>query len=237
MTKIFCAIDTSDIQKASTLADQMQAAGCGIKLGLEFFYTHGPAGVQKMREAFADLPLFLDLKLKDIPTTVQRAMAGLVPLNVDYLNLHATGGFEMMRAAFEAVQEESAKGKVTAPKILAVTILTSLEDSELAETGMSDLSMTEHVVSLAKLAKRAGLAGTVNAGHEISAIRGACGNDFVLMVPGIRPLDAAAGDQKRVMSPMGAFQAGATHLVIGRPITAANNPAEAAARILQSIGG
>lgn len=237
MTSVFCAIDTADMDRAQQLAAQMQSVGCGIKLGLEFFYAHGPEGLRKIRGAHPDVPLFLDLKLKDIPTTVQRAMAALVPLGVDYLNLHATGGFEMMRAALESVQEESARLKITAPKILAVTILTSLEDSELKETGMADIDMAEHVVSLAKLAKRAGLAGTVNAGHEISAIRAACGDDFVLMVPGIRPLDSAAGDQKRVMSPAGAFHAGATHLVIGRPITGAADPCAAARQILQSLGG
>lgn len=237
MTRIFCAIDTTDMDRAQQLAAQMQSAGCGIKLGLEFFYARGPEGLRRIRGAHPDLPLFLDLKLKDIPTTVQRAMAALVPLGADYLNLHATGGLEMMRAALDSVEEESARLKITSPKILAVTILTSLEESELKETGMSGAGMAEHVVSLAKLAKRAGLAGTVNAGHEITAIRAACGDDFVLMVPGIRPLDIAAGDQKRVMSPAGAFHAGATHLVIGRPITGDPNPAAAASRILQSLGG
>lgn len=235
MTKIFCAIDTPDHARALALAGNMAAVpGCGLKLGLEYFSSNGIAGVAAIRKAFADVPLFLDLKYHDIPNTVASAFRVFAGLGVDYLNLHAAGGREMMQAANAALIEEAQKQAVTAPKLLAVTVLTSLDDDNLRSVGQQ-VPARDQVLRLASLTKESGLAGIVCSAHEISVIREHLGPDFVLMVPGIRPAGAAVGDQKRVMTPQEALQAGATHLVIGRPITGAPDPAAAAAEIIASV--
>lgn len=231
---IFCAIDTTDIDRAIAIAAAMQRAGCGIKLGMEFFNSHGPQGVRQIKEAYQDLPLFLDLKYHDIPNTVAGAMRAVTYLGVDYVNIHASGGFDMMRAANDAVNEEADKQGCEPPKILAVTILTSLDDEALKALGQVT-PVQEQVVRLAQLTQKAGLSGIVCSAHEIEAIRSVCGSEFVLMVPGIRPSGSAIGDQKRVMTPEQALQKGATHLVIGRPITGAEDPALAALDIIASL--
>lgn len=235
MTKIFCALDTPDQSRATALAQSLsQVAGCGIKLGLEYFSANGAAGVAAIRKAFPDLPLFLDLKYHDIPNTVAQAYRALAGLGVEYINLHAAGGREMMQAANTAIRDEAAKLNVKAPQVLAVTVLTSLDDKNLTEVGQATPA-ADQVVRLAKLTKDCGLAGIVCSAHEITRIRSELGSDFVLMVPGIRPAGSDAGDQKRVMTPGEAFAAGATHLVIGRPITGAPDPAAAAAAILADL--
>lgn len=235
MTKIFCAIDTPDHARALRLAGNMaDVPGCGIKLGLEYFSSNGIAGVAAIRKSFPDVPLFLDLKYHDIPNTVASAFRVFAGLGVDYLNLHAAGGREMMLAANRALIEEAAKLSARAPLLLAVTVLTSLDDANLVSVGQQTPA-SDQVVRLATLTKDSGLAGIVCSAHEISVIRKTLGNDFVLMVPGIRPAGADAGDQKRVMTPDEAFKAGATHLVIGRPITGAEDPAAAAACILGGL--
>lgn len=235
MTKIFCALDTPDQSRATALAQSLsQVVGCGIKLGLEYFSANGAAGVNAIRTAFPDLPLFLDLKYHDIPNTVAQAYRALAGLGVEYINLHAAGGREMMQAANTAIRDEAAKLNVKAPQVLAVTVLTSLDDKNLTEVGQATPA-ADQVVRLAKLTKDCGLAGIVCSAHEITRIRSELGSDFVLMVPGIRPAGSDAGDQKRVMTPGEAFAAGATHLVIGRPITGAPDPAAAAAAILSDL--
>lgn len=235
MTKIFCALDTPDQSRATALAQSLsQVVGCGIKLGLEYFSANGAAGVNAIRTAFPDLPLFLDLKYHDIPNTVAQAYLALAGLGVEYINLHAAGGREMMQAANTAIRDEAAKLNVKAPQVLAVTVLTSLDDKNLTEVGQATPA-ADQVVRLAKLTKDCGLAGIVCSAHEITRIRSELGSDFVLMVPGIRPAGSDAGDQKRVMTPGEAFAAGATHLVIGRPITGAPDPAAAAAAILSDL--
>jgi orotidine-5'-phosphate decarboxylase len=235
MTKIFCALDTPDFSLAHKLAAELsEVDGAGIKLGLEFFSYHGIAGVEKIRTEFDKLPLFLDLKYHDIPNTVASAFKAFAGLGVDYLNLHAAGGREMMQTAHSALREAADKAGKAAPKLLAVTVLTSLDDKNLSEVGQQVPAQAQ-VVRLATLTKESGLAGVVCSAHEISALRQALGKDFVLMVPGIRPAGADKGDQKRTMTPEEAFTAGATHLVIGRPITGAANPAQAARDILATL--
>lgn len=226
LPKIFCAIDTPDIKQAANLAEAMRNAGCGIKLGLEFFNFNGPQGIAAIRDAFNDLPIFLDLKLHDIPNTVAGAVRSVASLNVTYLTLHASGGREMMQAA-----QYAADGKMM---LLGVTILTSLDSENLEEIGYA-LPPQEAVVRLARITEESGLAGIVCSPKEIQPVRSSLGPDLALMVPGIRPAGSAAQDQKRVMTPEDAIQAGATHLVIGRPITGAEDPAKAAAEIMAGL--
>lgn len=223
------------MSRALSLAAAMQRAGCGIKLGLEFFGAQGPAGIKEIRRACEDVPLFLDLKFHDIPNTVAGALRAVTALEPAYVNVHASGGRAMMEAGLGALAEAADKIGVAAPRLLAVTVLTSLDAQDLQEAGITR-PVEEQVKSLALLTRSCGLAGVVCAPQETGALRAACGNDFVLMTPGIRPAGAdGKDDQKRTMTPAQAMAAGATHLVIGRPITGAPDPAAAAIEILQGI--
>jgi orotidine-5'-phosphate decarboxylase len=212
MNPVFVALDTVDRGRARTLADAVRPHVGGLKLGLEFFCANGPDAV---REVAGATPLFLDLKLHDIPNTVAGAVRAVMPLAPAFLTLHAGGGPAMLRAAVEA-----AAGAV---KLLGVTVLTSLDGADLDRVGQRGPVLDQ--------ARR--LAGIVCSPHEIAALRAELGSGFLLVVPGIRPAGAGAGDQKRVMTPREALAAGADHLVIGRPITAAADPAAAARRILE----
>lgn len=234
MTRIYCAIDTPDMTRAIALAQQVSSAGCGIKLGLEFFSYNGPAGVAAISKSCPDAKIFLDMKYHDIPNTVAGALRGAARLGVAYVNCHASGGMEMMKMGLDALADESSRLGLPTPEFLAVTVLTSMDGNALKSVGQVG-TPHEQVLKLATLTKDSGLAGIVCSGQEISLVRGALGQDFVLMVPGIRPAGADAGDQKRVMTPQEALAAGATHLVIGRPITGAADPAQAAADILATL--
>lgn len=234
MIKVFCSIDTPDLSRAVYLAQAVSGTGCGIKLGLEFFMSQGPSGIQSMRNACPDIPVFLDLKFHDIPNTVGQALRAVTRLGVQYLNLHAAGGADMMRFALESIHDEAEHLQIDVPDLLAVTVLTSLDENLLQQVGQTG-PVEDQVLRLARLTKDCGLAGVVCSGREISLLRQNLGSDFVLMVPGIRPAGADAGDQKRVMTPKEAMQLGATHLVIGRPITAADDPQIAAADIIDSL--
>ncbi len=225
--RIFCAIDTPDITRAQELAGAVGPVTGGLKLGLEFFAAHGAAGVAEVQEGCPGASLFLDLKFHDIPNTVAGAVRSVTSaLNVQYLNVHAGGGLDMMRAAREACPPEV--------RLLAVTILTSLGIEDLTKIGFRNDSAMDRVKALAELTREAGLDGVVCSAREIEALRTTCGEDFILMVPGIRPAGAEVGDQKRVMTPAEALRLGATHLVIGRPITGADDPAGAAQEILKN---
>lgn len=226
---IFCAVDTPDLDKAQKLAANLKGHVGGLKLGLEFFLAHGEAGYRRLAEA--GLPIFLDLKLHDIPNTVAGAVSSLLALQPDFTTLHSTGGPAMMRAAAEAAAKSTGKR----PKLLGVTVLTSMDSADLAAVGMEP-NPAAQVRRLANLAKTNGLDGIVCSPEEVAAMRKALGPEFILMVPGIRPSWAAKGDQKRVMTPREAVDAGATYLVIGRPITGAENPADAAKRIADELG-
>ncbi|MCK5384154.1 MAG: orotidine-5'-phosphate decarboxylase [Alphaproteobacteria bacterium] len=226
-TKIFCAIDTSDLDQACALSRQIAPVTGGIKLGLEFFNAFGLHGVERVMKATPDVQLFMDMKYHDIPNTVAGAVRAICEnFALAYLNVHAVGGRAMMEAAKDACGDKT--------KLLAVTLLTSLDDAAIEEIGYCS-GLAQRVEQLAVLARDVGLDGVVCSAHEIALLRVACGNDFVLMVPGIRPKGAAKDDQKRVMSPKEALAVGATHLVIGRPITGAPDPAEAAANILAGL--
>jgi orotidine-5'-phosphate decarboxylase len=222
---VYCAIDVADIGEAGALTSLVVPHVGGLKLGLTFFAANGPDGVRRMKEF--GLPIFLDLKLHDIPNTVTGTVEALAELGIDYLTIHTIGGREMMRQAVEAAQ-----GRV---RLLGVTVLTSLDETDLAELGYKP-QMANQVMRLAALGLECGLDGLVCSPAEIAMVRQELGDEPILMVPGIRQADANADDQKRVMSPEAAMEAGATYLVIGRPITAAPDPAKAAAEIGMLLG-
>jgi orotidine-5'-phosphate decarboxylase len=228
LNPVFVAIDTTDLEYARALAERLKPHIGGIKLGLEFFSARGPEGVR----AFSglNLPIFLDLKFHDIPNTVAGAVRAATALGVDILNVHAAGGPAMLKAAAEAARAVNPKTKV-----IAVTVLTSLADADLDLVGQRGPA-ADQVMRLAGLTRECGLHGVVCSAHEIKALRAQLGQDFLLVVPGIRPKGADLGDQQRVMGPKEALDAGASLLVIGRPITAAPDPVEAARAIAASLG-
>ncbi len=224
---IFCAIDTSDLSHACHLASTIAPVTGGIKLGLEFFNKFGPQGIDQVLKSAPDAQLFIDLKYHDIPNTVAGAVRSICSnFEPAYLNVHAAGGREMMRAAKEACSKNT--------QLLAVTILTSLDAKAIEEVCYNSI-LSETVKKLALLANDSGLDGVVCSAHEISVLRETCSDDFILMVPGIRPEGVSSGDQKRVMTPKQAMESGANHIVIGRPITEAENPAIAAQDILDRL--
>ena len=215
MNPIFVAIDTPVLERARSLAEQMRANAGGVKLGLEFFSANGPAGVTSILQL--GLPVFLDLKLHDIPNTVAKAVEALRPLEPAVLTVHAAGGKAMLEAA------RAAAGPTT--KVVAVTVLTSLDGSDLSSIGVQS-EPREQVERLAGLACSSGLDGIVCSGAEVAAAKAAWPDGF-FVVPGIRPAGADVSDQKRVVTPRQALVDGASMLVIGRPITGAPDPAAA----------
>jgi len=224
---IFCALDTPDLNQATAWAKQIGPVTGALKLGMEFVNAFGPQGIEAVQKAAPDAALFIDLKFHDIPNTVAGAVrATCNNFAPAYLNVHAAGGVEMMQAAKEACG--------TGTKLLAVTILTSLDQESIRMVGYQH-ELSDQVTRMAKLTQDSGLDGVVCSALEIEQIRTLCGPSFELMVPGIRPAGAQTQDQKRVMTPEQALSAGATHLVIGRPITGAADPAAAAQDILDTI--
>ncbi|WP_417452001.1 orotidine-5'-phosphate decarboxylase [Kordiimonas sp.] len=232
--RIYCALDTVDVGKAVRLARTLRGKVGGIKLGLEFFCANGADGFSRVADA--GLPIFLDLKFHDIPNTVAGAIRAVAPLAPKLFTIHTQGGPEMMRRAADAAAEEAAKHGHTKPWVIGVSVLTSLDGSDLHAIGVSD-SVDTQVGRLAALAQENGLDGLVCSPREITLARNATDDAFKLIVPGIRPMGSAVGDQKRVMTPADAVQAGADILVIGRPITGAEDPAAAAQTIADSING
>ncbi len=226
---VFCALDTTDVDHAATLAQSLKGHVGGLKIGKEFFTAHGPAGIRRVVPE--GTPLFLDLKFHDIPNTVAGAVRAAAALSPAMLNVHAAGGRAMMEAARAAAHESE-----TPPWVLAVTVLTSLDAGDMTDIGVQG-SPADQVMRLATLAQRAGLDGVVCSAQEIAALRRECGPDFKLVVPGIRPADSATGDQKRTMTPTEAARLGADVLVIGRPITNAPDPAAAAHAIAAALSG
>ncbi len=223
--RIFVALDMTNVEEARGLAQKLKGSVGGAKLGLEFFTANGAGGVRAVVKA--GLPLFLDLKFHDIPNTVAGAVRAAVNLRPKIMTIHAGGGPAMMRAAAEAATEAARERNVPRPLIVGVTVLTSLDDDDLTAVGQTG-SSAEQVVRLAQLAKTCGLDGVVCSPKEASSVRAACGPDFKLVVPGIRPSLSLSGDQKRTSGPADAVNAGADFLVIGRPITRAPDPAAAA---------
>jgi orotidine-5'-phosphate decarboxylase len=216
---VFVAIDIPDPDRAKAIAAKVRTHVGGLKLGLEFFSANGPDGVRDMAEF--GLPIFLDMKLHDIPNTVAKAVQALNPLDLAILTIHATGGRAMMEDAKAAASSGT--------KVIGVTVLTSLDEEDLASTGVAG-DPSAQVARLADLAREAGLDGVVCSGAEVAALKKAWPDGF-FVVPGVRPTGGAAGDQKRVVTPRQALDAGASILVVGRPITMAEDP-DAAARAI-----
>lgn len=220
-TRIYVALDTPDLASAHALATKVRHHVGGLKLGLEFFTANGPEGVREM--AALGLPIFLDLKLHDIPNTVAKAVQSLRAIRPAILTVHAAGGRAMLEDAKAAAPEGTL--------VVAVTTLTSLDDDDLASIGVAG-GASAQVTRLAALARTAGLDGVVCSGAEVAAVRKQLPKGF-LVVPGVRPADGAAGDQKRVVTPRAAVDAGASIIVIGRPITQAQDP-DLAARAIEA---
>lgn len=222
--RIYVALTSDCGSDAMKMIEPLRGLSVGIKIGLELFVKEGPAIVEKIKDA--GFPVFLDLKFHDIPYTVAGAVRSACLLEPDLINIHASGGRAMMEAAATACT-----GKT---KIIAVTLLTSMDESDLMLIG-SSLSSMKAVESLSAAARESGLHGVVCSPLEASAVRKIAGKDFLIVTPGVRPAGSAAGDQKRIMTPSDAIKAGADSLVIGRPVTAAADPAQAAEAILKEI--
>ena len=234
MDKLLVALDVESRAEALALADTLRGRVGGFKIGSRLFTTEGPDMVRALTERGDRV--FLDLKWHDIPNTVATAVAAASSLGVWMVNVHASGGTVMMRAAREAAQEAAAKHGARAPLVIAVTVLTSLNQASLRETGIV-IDLMDQVLRLAELTKEAGLDGVVASPRETAAIRSRCGRDFAIVTPGIRGGAAAEtkNDQERTMSPAEALAAGASYLVVGRPIIAAPDPKAAARAIAESL--
>ena len=233
MNKIFknpiiLALDVNSITKAQSIVSDLKNYIGGIKIGMEFFNSFGPEGVRDISKF--DIPIFLDLKLHDIPITIYKTIKTLMELDIAIINVHASGGRDMLEAAVKARDESDNKST----KLIAVTVLTSLDDNDIKEIGYRENS-EGLVLRLASLAKDSGLDGVVCSAKEISLIKEKLGKDFILVVPGIRLKDDNKNDQKRLTSPKNAIDSGADLLVIGRPITDSKDPLKAIDNILKNI--
>lgn len=230
--RLAVALDLPDRAQLLAMVRRVAPEAGLLKLGLEAFVAEGPSLVREVSRAGAGV--FLDLKLHDIPNTVGRAAAAAVRTGATIVNCHAAGGAEMMKAFGEGGRAAAAKAGLPAPKLIAVTVLTSLDAAAVHAVGLTG-SPREAALRLAVLAQGAGLDGVVCSPDELTVIRRACGKDFFLVVPGVRPAGASKGDQKRVATPGDAIRAGADLLVVGRPITGAPDPAAAARAIVSEI--
>lgn len=231
--KIIVALDVPTKKEALAIVDELGDKVGAYKIGMQLYNACGPEIIEEVTKRKGRI--FLDLKFHDIPNTVASAARVAANLGVYMFNVHACGGSTMMKAAADALKEEAAKLDVERPLLIAVTVLTSMNEEELqGEVGISR-SLNEQVAAMAKLAKDCGLDGVVASAKEIKLIREACGDDFLIVTPGIRPRDAAADDQKRIKTPGEAVADGADYLVIGRPITKAADRTAAVANIVADI--
>ena len=230
--RLIVALDFTTMAEVRQLVESLGDAVSYYKVGMQLFYAVGMECLTYLREQGKDV--FLDLKMHDIPNTVAQGAASLTRLGVAMINVQASGGPAMMQAAAEQVTETAASLNIPRPKLIAVTVLTSMNDTEWASL-RSATSIPEQVVHLAKLAQEAGLDGVVASPQEAERIREACGPDFAIVTPGVRPQGSALNDQSRVATPADALKAGAHYLVIGRPITKVENPRAAALAILEEM--
>jgi orotidine-5'-phosphate decarboxylase len=224
--RLIVALDFSSVEAALDLADQLQGTCRWVKVGMELYYAAGNSIVERLRER--DYEVFLDLKLHDIPNTVAGGVRSVAGVGASLLTVHAAGGEQMLRAA---AQTANVPGS---PKLLAITVLTSMDSTELSKVGVSDTPAMQ-VLRLAQLARSVGIDGLVCSPEEVAAVRELMGPNALLVTPGIRPAGAAIGDQSRIATPADAIARGASMLVVGRPITQAADPARAAAAILEEI--
>lgn len=226
--KVIIALDVNTLKEEERLLDMLSPHVQVFKIGMELFYSCGAKAIDLVKKY--DRDVFLDLKFHDIPNTVYAASKAAVKVGAYMFNVHASGGLEMMKKAVEAAEEESQKLGIGRPKILGVTVLTSLDREAFNKISLNK-SAQDQVLSLAILAKEAGLDGVVASPEEVVAIRKSFGRDFLIVTPGVRPEGSETGDQKRVATPKEAFQRGADYIVIGRPITKAKDPV----KILESM--
>ena len=232
-TLLYCALDNKEPETVENLAIKLSGSVDGFKLGLEYFCHNGPAGINRIKNI--GLPLFLDLKLHDIPNTVAEAVRSVAPLSPKYLTVHASGGTEMIKAAISATHEEADRLGTPRIRLLAVTILTSLSPLDLISMGIGSTTK-DAVAKLTTLAAEVGIDGLVCSPEEISIVRKEVGIHKEIFVPGIRPEGSMKNDQKRSATPRQAANDGATALVVGRPITGAVNPSQSAKKIKDEIG-
>ena len=230
--RLIVALDFHTLEDVKTLVEELGDSVSYYKVGMELFYSAGPQVITYLKEKNKNI--FLDLKLHDIPNTVGEGLCSLMRLGADIVNVHASGGFTMMKTAAEKLHALAEKQGVPCPKIIAVTILTSINEEDWAGLGM-ECEISQQVVRLAKLTKEAGLDGVVASPQEASAIREACGPDFMIVTPGVRPAGAAINDQSRIATPASALTNGASHLVVGRPIRAAEDPKAEALAIIKEM--
>ena len=230
--RLIVALDVHSMSDVSTLVKTLGDSVSYYKVGMELFYRVGTEVLTYLHGQGKSI--FLDLKLHDIPNTVAEGLFSLMNLHADMLNVHASGGYEMMKTAVERVREKAAQDGIPAPKLIAVTILTSIGDDDWKEMGFSQ-EIREQVMRFATLAKKAGMDGVVASPQEAAAIREACGPNFLIVTPGIRPAGADINDQSRIATPSAALRNGATHLVVGRPIRAAKDPKAAAEAIIREM--
>ncbi|MDX1453670.1 MAG: orotidine-5'-phosphate decarboxylase [Oleiphilaceae bacterium] len=226
---VIVALDFSDASSALALADRLDPKQCRVKVGKELFTRSGPPVVEQLQAKGFDV--FLDLKFHDIPNTTSKAVAAAADLGVWMVNVHASGGRAMMEACANELAQRQQR-----PLLIGVTVLTSMQQEDLRDIGL-DIAPIEQVERLASLTKDCGLDGVVCSSHETAQLKRALGDDFCLVTPGIRPAFAAKGDQKRIMSPREALEAGSDYLVIGRPITQHAEPMEALAMIADELRG
>jgi len=230
--RLIMALDVDTVDRADALVSVLAPHVGAFKIGFELFTAGGAKIVHRIREAGSGV--FLDMKFLDIPNTVSRAALVAARLGVTMLNVHATGGSEMMKRVVEVLEEASEKEGMTKPILLAVTVLTSMDDEDLMEVGFKR-GVTSQVVELAKLAKTSGLDGVVCSAREARGIKNLCGESFVTVTPGIRPTGGDVHDQKRILTAAEAVRGGADYLVVGRPISEADDPAGAARAVCNEI--
>lgn len=230
--RLIVALDVSNMDKMKAIVTSLGDSVSYYKVGMELFYAAGEQTVAYLREQ--NKSVFLDLKLHDIPNTVAHGIKSLTRLGAKLITIHSQGGKVMMKAAMKAAKEQAEELGIDRPKLLAITALTSFDDENWSAIGGS-LPISDHVLRLARLAKEAGVDGVVASPLEAKLIREACGEDFLIVTPGIRPSFAATNDQKRIATPKSALEDGASRIVVGRPITQAENPQEAVRLITEEM--
>jgi orotidine-5'-phosphate decarboxylase len=230
--RLIVALDFDTQEKAIACVERLKSEVRFFKVGFELFSSCGPAIVEKIRSLGADI--FLDLKYHDIPNTVAKAAVSVTKLGVYMFNVHAIGGYDMMKKTAQDVALEAKRLGIEKPKIIAVTVLTSMDETALARVGVG-ISVKDEVLKLALLAKEAGLDGVVASPVEAKMVREAAGKDFLIVTPGVRPAGADVNDQKRIATPKSAIEDGASFIVVGRPITEAKDPVQAARDILKEM--
>lgn len=232
--KLIVALDYAYENEARELVSQLGDTVSYYKVGLELFLNTRGSIIDYLKHK--DKKVFLDLKFHDIPNTVAQAAAWAASFGVDMFTLHASGGAEMMRTSVENVSDICSRMNIKMPQMVGVTILTSFDEAGIARVGYKD-SIGDTVLNLAKLCQESNMRGVVCSPHEVAQIKQVCGSNFLTVCPGIRPVWAAKGDQKRITTPSDAIKIGVDYMVVGRPITKAKDPQEAAFKIVEEIGG